>query len=591
LGDHLAGVGLLVRGRHELYVTSLAALLESRGASVRVSPPDADLPRRLPPGVRLVVLESPLPSELRRAAELRVPVVVLAERSSPEERLTAAQLGARALLAKNATLAELLLAIRRALASPEGGPGMLPGARYELTARQREVLGLIVEGLDNREIAARLGISERTARAHVSAVLGRLGASNRTQAAVAAVQKGILALLLVLVSLAWIGTPADTASAESAKAVASRLTTLGRGVGGASGLWAYDTATGRQLASWHAGTQRTPASVQKLLTSATALDRAGGDARVQTAAAATGTLVDGVLDGDLYIVGHGDPAFGYAGLGRLARAVKAAGVEEITGRVYGDESYFDARRGGPASGFGTSTWVGPLSALSFNEGLMRPYGYGFQTDPPRFVAVRFAAKLEAAGVTLGAGPRSGVAPAAAQPVASVWSPPLAALVRHMNTASDNYYAETLIKALGAGYGAGGTTARGAAVVGAFVRERGFRSRVIDGSGLSRSNAVSPSAVGRLLLEAPHQPWFDAFYRSLPLAGVSGTLKKRMRGTAAAGHCRAKTGTLIGVSALAGYCRSRNGHRIAFAILMNRVRIWTAHRAQDRIAATLASYRG
>jgi serine-type D-Ala-D-Ala carboxypeptidase/endopeptidase (penicillin-binding protein 4) len=592
LGDHLAGVGLLIRGRHELYVTSLAALLDSRGASVRISAPDADLPRRLPPGVRIVLLESPLPSDLRRAAALRVPVIVLAERSGPEDRLTAAQLGAQALLAKNATLAELILAIRHALASPAGGPGILPEARYELTARQREVLGLIVEGLDNREIAARLGISERTARAHVSAVLDRLGASNRTQAAVAAVQKGILALLLVLVSLAWIGASAETASAaRGAKAAASRVTSLGRGVGGASGLWAYDTVTGRQLASWHAGRPRTPASVQKLLTSATALDRAGADARVQTAAVTTGTLVDGVLNGDLYILGRGDPSLGYAELGRLARAVKAAGVETINGRVYGDESYFDSRRGGPASGYGTSVWVGPLSALSFNEGRMRPYGHGFQVNPPRFVAARFAAKLDSAGVTVGVGPGAGVAPAEAQVVASVWSSPLAALVRHMNTASDNYFAEILIKALGAGYGSGGTTSRGAEVVRAFGQAHGFGSRVVDGSGLSRTNAVSPSAVGRLLLEAPNRPWFGAFYRSLPLAGVSGTLKKRMRGTAAAGRCRAKTGTLIGVSALAGYCRSRSGHRIAFAILMNRVRIWTAHRAQDRIAATLASYRG
>jgi serine-type D-Ala-D-Ala carboxypeptidase/endopeptidase (penicillin-binding protein 4) len=94
-----------------------------------------------------------------------------------------------------------------------------------------------------------------------------------------------------------------------------------------------------------------------------------------------------------------------------------------------------------------------------------------------------------------------------------------------------------------------------------------------------------------LLQARSEPWFGSLYQSLPLAGVSGTLRKRMRGTAAAGRCRAKTGTLIGVSALAGYCRSRSGHQIAFAVLMNRVSIWRAHRAQDRIAASLAAYRG
>jgi D-alanyl-D-alanine carboxypeptidase/D-alanyl-D-alanine-endopeptidase (penicillin-binding protein 4) len=331
--------------------------------------------------------------------------------------------------------------------------------------------------------------------------------------------------------------------------------------------------------------------VEKLLTSATALDRAGPEARIQTTAAMTGTLLDGVLNGDLYIRGQGDPSLGYAALGRLAQAVRKAGIEQVTGHVYGDESYFDSRRGGPASGYATSSWVGPLSALAFNEGLMRPYGPGFQTDPPRFAATRFAAKLEAAGVTIGAGPRAGPAPAEAITIATVWSPPLSALVSHMNTSSDNYYAEILIEALGAAYGTGGTTERGAAVVRAFESERGISSRVVDGSGLSRENAVSPRTIGRLLVRAEREPWFDALYGSLPLAGVSGTLKKRMRGTAAAGRCRAKTGTLIGVSALAGYCRSRSGHRIAFAILMNRVSIWRAHRTQDRIAATLAAYRG
>jgi D-alanyl-D-alanine carboxypeptidase/D-alanyl-D-alanine-endopeptidase (penicillin-binding protein 4) len=291
------------------------------------------------------------------------------------------------------------------------------------------------------------------------------------------------------------------------------------------------------------------------------------------------------------VQGHGDPSLDYAGLQRLAQALAATGIEEIAGRVYGDESYFDKRRGGPSSGYATSAWVGPLSALAFNEGLLRPYGHGFQPDPPRFVAKRLEAKLEGAGVTVAGGARPGIAPSGATPLATVLSPPLAELLRHMNTVSDNYYAETMIKAIGAAYGTGGTTARGAAVVRAFEREHGLSSSVVDGSGLSRANAVSPRDIGRLLVEAQDEPWFDAFYRSLPLAGVSGTLKKRMRGTAAAGRCRAKTGTLISVSALAGYCRSRSGHRIAFAVLMNRVNIWSAHRAQDRIAARLAGHRG
>jgi D-alanyl-D-alanine carboxypeptidase/D-alanyl-D-alanine-endopeptidase (penicillin-binding protein 4) len=593
LGDNLAGIGLLIRGRHDLYVSALAALLESRGASVHLSSPGAELPARPPTAARLVLLESPLPSELRRAAALRLPVIVLAEQAGPEERLAAAQLGAYALLAKNATLAELMVSIRRALSNPEGEPGILsPETRHDLTPRQREVLSLIVEGLDNKQIADRLGITERTARAHVSAVLERLGTTNRTQAAVAAIQRGILALLLLLLAgLAWSGIGAEVASADSAGAVASRVTGLARGAGGASGIWAYDTATGRSLASWHAGTQRTPASVEKLLTSATALDRAGPEARIQTTAATTGALTNGVLVGDLFIRGHGDPSLGYAGLGQLARAVKKAGISEVTGHVYGDESYFDSRRGGPASGYATSYWVGPLSALAFNGGLMNPFGLGFQKDPPRFVAARFAAKLDTAGVSVDSGTRAGVAPAGATTVATTSSPPLSALLSHMNTVSDNYYAETLIKAIGAAYGNGGTTTGGASVVRDVSQQLGFSSRVVDGSGLSYGNAVAPAAVGRLLIGAIDKTWFGAFYRSLPLAGVSGTLKKRMRGTAASGRCRAKTGTLIAVSALAGYCRSRRGHRIAFAILMNRVNIASAHRAQDRIAATLAAYRG
>ena len=102
---------------------------------------------------------------------------------------------------------------------------------------------------------------------------------------------------------------------------------------------------------------------------------------------------------------------------------------------------------------------------------------------------------------------------------------------------------------------------------------------------------APAAVGRLLQSARSQTWFDSFYRALPLAGRTGTLANRMRHTAAKGRCRAKTGTLIAVSALAGYCRSRSNRTFAFALLMNGVNVTAARAIQDRIASALAAYRG
>src|SRR6185503_14474121 len=139
----LAGVSLLVRGRHGLYVSALAALLSSRGARVWESAEVARTPPRVPRAVGVIVLESPLPSELQEMAATGVPVIVLADRAEPADALAAAQLGARALLTKNCSLAELLVDIRGV---SRGAPAA-PAAR--LTARQRQVLELIVEGLDN----------------------------------------------------------------------------------------------------------------------------------------------------------------------------------------------------------------------------------------------------------------------------------------------------------------------------------------------------------------------------------------------------------------------------------------------------------
>jgi len=115
-------------------------------------------------------------------------------------------------------------------------------------------------------------------------------------------------------------------------------------------------------------------------------------------------------------------------------------------------------------------------------------------------------------------------------------------------------------------------------------------RQVDGSGLTRSNRVTPAQVARLLVAMRKTAAGDDFSNSLPVAGREGTVADRMRGTAAAGRCRTKTGTLTGVSALSGYCFNRDGKVMAFSILMNRVSdLSQAHLQQDRMAALIARY--
>jgi DNA-binding NarL/FixJ family response regulator len=183
--DWLQGLRVGLSGRHDLFVASLAALLSSRGADARVlEDPALALSVSGSDRIDVLLLESPLPSDLARLAAGPTRVLVLADRLEVQGILDAVNFGAVATLEKNASLAQLSVAIREAL---ERRPKAVAG---ELTHRQREVLRLIAEGLDNSRIANRLGISQRTVRAHVSSLLERLGVENRTQAAVTAVRSG-----------------------------------------------------------------------------------------------------------------------------------------------------------------------------------------------------------------------------------------------------------------------------------------------------------------------------------------------------------------------------------------------------------------
>jgi serine-type D-Ala-D-Ala carboxypeptidase/endopeptidase (penicillin-binding protein 4) len=361
--------------------------------------------------------------------------------------------------------------------------------------------------------------------------------------------------------------------------------------GGAAGAYVVDLDSGATLYARAPDVPRMPASVNKLYTTSAALDRYGAEGQLNTEVLGDAHPDDaGVIAGNLYLRGGGDPSFSRAEARGFARVLAGSGLTAIDGRVIGDESRFDSLRGGPASNYGVSSWVGPLSGLSFNHGFTLAKRARFQRRPPVYAAQIFARELKRAGVTVRRAARAGVAPEGAVLLGEWASPRMSVLVRNTNRPSDNYMAETLLKALGADFGGSGTTAAGAAVAVSHAAELGAEPTMVDGSGLSRRNLTTPRDVVELLAGMDAGELAEPMLISLSVAGQSGTLAERMRGTAAQGRCRAKTGTLVGVSNLAGYCRSLSGARTAFAILMSNISVWRAHALQNKMAAALARYR-
>ena len=392
------------------------------------------------------------------------------------------------------------------------------------------------------------------------------------------------------------GTPLASKGALSRDELAGELAAALRGGGGASGTWVYDTeAAGRPLLfADNAAKPRIPASNQKLFTTAAFLSELGAKGRLETRAFAPGDRVDDeTVTGDLVVVGDGDPAFGTARFARaanqpvtrvseLAKGIADAGIEQIRGRVLADATIFDGeRRAGP--------YLSPLSGLSFNNG----YDGGDYARAPELEAakglkqalrkrgIRVAGKVGHANLSDAALER--------EPLAAVASPTAGALIEETNVPSNNFFAEMLLKRLGASGGKQGTRHRGNQKVEAFASSVGTQVNSIDGSGLSRKNKASAEEVGKLLVAmAEKQAVSDTFRDSLPVAGREGTVADRMEGTAAEGNCQTKTGTLSDVAALSGYCQA-GGHTIAFSILFNSANVDSARTAQDRMAAAIARY--
>jgi len=379
---------------------------------------------------------------------------------------------------------------------------------------------------------------------------------------------------------------------------------LTRGGGSASGLIVVEAESHDVVCARAPGRPRPLASNMKLFTTATALSRLGPKSRISTKVFGDGQIdAGGTLHGSLYLQGGGDPALGtpafyngyLGGLGTnlfsLVPQVRAAGIRAITGRLYADDTVFDRRRGVADSGYATSPYIGPLSGLAFNSGFRgASSSSGFSSDPAKLAAAKLARALKAGGIAVPPEVALAPTPPIAERAAIVRSPTLSQLANMTDVYSNNFFAETLIKLLGARLGTAGTTAAGAAVVEAFAQSHSSGLNAVDGSGLTRSNRASPRQVADLLLAMRDDPAGDDFIQALALTGKEGTVDDRMVGTAAYARCRTKTGTISGVSNLSGYCFNKNGRIMVFSILMGSVTdLGLAHLMQDRIAGLVASY--
>lgn len=345
---------------------------------------------------------------------------------------------------------------------------------------------------------------------------------------------------------------------------------------------------GEVVTEHHADQPLIPASTQKLVTAALALEELGPDHRLRTELHATGPVRDGVLHGDLIVVGAGDPALGDPLWGRvlpqrprtplegLASQVAESGVREVHGQIIGLASVlpWEPQPSGWPSRYLANGDTSLSSGLTVNGGRrLRQRGgsvRGEPADSPALETARsFRAQLNEQGVMVAGVPGViNALPEGTQPVAAVDSPPLIDLLRYMVRHSDNHMADTLWRVAGRQDG-DGSWASGAQAAAEMLEGMGIdagSAEFVDGSGLSRDNRISARQLA--LLDQRMAADYGAVWDGLKaVSAETGTLRRRLHGTVAAGRLRAKTGSLNDVRALAGSVHGPQG-RWHMAIVAN-----------------------
>ena len=411
-----------------------------------------------------------------------------------------------------------------------------------------------------------------------------------------------------------------------------------------------------------------PASTAKLISLASAADAVGWDYRYETQVRASASVVDGVLQGDLLVVGSGDPSIGGRGGAEVSTWIaelKAAGLRQVNGRVIGDDDALEEPRPQLAwawddLGYPTGAVFGALNlaenrmVITVNPGQALDYQPTFSLDPaassrplrnrtvtgptgspvllwpeqrpgepfltiagsipigadPARVQIAvgnptawFAAGFRAALISGGievTGDSYDIDDVASRPewnnsavLYTHRSATLAQIAQPMLKDSINLYGEALLR-LNAPTGVLPTNDAALAGLEARMTSWGIPRQgwqIIDGSGLSRRNTIAAEVLVGVLQRMYDPAGTSAWMTAFPVAGRDGTLANRMRGTAAEGNVRAKTGTMSNIRSLAGYARTRDGENLAFAILVNNFEgsAVAATQTIDRIAVRLSEF--
>ncbi len=374
-----------------------------------------------------------------------------------------------------------------------------------------------------------------------------------------------------------------------------------------TGLLIYNPLTQDTIIKINHTESMIPASNTKLFTTAAALDIMGSNFQLSVRLHTDDTEIsDGIIDGNLYLKGLGNPLFTSEELTAMVDSLVKIGIRKINGDIVGDDTYFD-------NVYTRDDWIKdekanvklpPISALVLDRnrtteirkkrGRFRTYFVNIE-NPPLYAAEKLKDILEEFHIEVNGEAVISETPLTAS-LLMEYSVMLSDVIKIINKRSDNFLAECLFKSIGAeASGKQGNSFYSTQAVLSFIKDNGIFSdgtSIVDGSGISRFDQVTPAAIVGLLEKMYFDlNNFDDFYNSLSIAGVDGTLDDRLKGTYAENNFRGKTGTLNGVCSVAGYLTTAGGEDLIICIIFEFEKgSWkTFRKLQDEIIEATANW--